>query len=43
MTDGMFINEMLRDPLLSDYSVVMIDDIHERSLASDMTMGLLKK
>ena len=43
MTDGMLINEMMSDPLLSDYAVIMIDDIHERTLASDMAMGLLKK
>ena len=43
LTDGMLINEMMRDPLLNDYSVIMVDDIHERSLNTDMVMGLLKK
>jgi len=43
MTDGMLINEMMSDPLLSSYSVIMIDDIHERTLSSDMAIGLLKK
>ena len=43
MTDGMLINEMMKDPLLSEYSVIMIDDIHDRTLASDLTLGLLKK
>ena len=43
MTDGMMINEMMRDPLLSDYSIIMVDDIHERTLASAMSLGLLKK
>jgi len=32
MTDGMLINEMMKDPLLSEYCVIMIDDIHERTL-----------
>ncbi len=35
--------EMMRDPLLRKYSVVMVDDIHERSLHTDMVLGLLKK
>jgi len=43
MTDGMLINEMMRDPLLSEYSIIMVDDIHERTLSSDMALGLLKK
>lgn len=33
----------MNDPLLSDYSVIMIDDIHERGINSDVIMGLLKK
>jgi len=43
LTDGMLVNEMLSDPLLSDYSVIMVDDIHERSLNTDLVLGLLKK
>ena len=43
LTDGMLINEMMGDPLLSDYSVIMVDDIHERSLNTDLLLGLLKK
>lgn len=43
LTDGMIIREMLQDPLLSRYSVVMIDDIHERTTNSDILLGLLKK
>ena len=43
LTDGMLINEMMGDPLLSGYSVIMVDDIHERSLNTDLLLGLLKK
>ena len=43
LTDGCLINEMLEDPLLSKYSVVMVDEAHERSLSTDMLLGLLKK
>ena len=43
LTDGMLVREMLVDPLLSKYSVLVIDDCHERSLYTDIILGLLKK
>jgi len=39
----MLINEILGDPLLKKYSVIMIDDMHERNRNTDLILCLLKK
>ncbi|XP_022084091.1 probable ATP-dependent RNA helicase DHX35 [Acanthaster planci] len=43
MTDGYLVREMMNDPLLSKYSVIMLDEAHERTLYTDIAVGLLKK
>ncbi|KAJ2115535.1 hypothetical protein IW146_002241 [Coemansia sp. RSA 922] len=43
LTDGTLIRECLADPLLSAYSVIMVDEAQDRSIATDMLLALLKK
>jgi len=42
MTDGTLLQEMKTDPMLNQYSVIMVDEAHERSLNIDFILGLLK-
>ncbi|XP_037353384.1 putative pre-mRNA-splicing factor ATP-dependent RNA helicase DHX32 [Talpa occidentalis] len=41
-TDDMLQREMMSNPFLGSYGVVILDDVQERSMATDVLLGLLK-
>lgn len=43
MTEGILIREMMSDPLLKKYCAILVDEVHERSIDTDILLGLLKK
>lgn len=43
MTDGVLLRETLREDDLDNYSAIIMDEAHERSLNTDVLFGILKK
>jgi ATP-dependent RNA helicase DHR2 len=43
LTEGMLLQEMIRDPHLRQYSAVIVDEIHERSTDVDLIAGFLRQ
>ena len=43
MTDGILLNEMMSDFLLMKYSVIIIDEAHERKINTDLLLGVLSR
>ncbi|MCJ1406217.1 putative ATP-dependent RNA helicase dhr2 [Ptychographa xylographoides] len=43
LTEGMLLQEMLRDPWLRQYSAVVVDEVHERGVNVDLLMGFVRR
>jgi len=43
VTDGILLNEAQLDPYFSRYSVICIDEAHERTINIDVTLALIKR
>ena len=43
VTDHVLLNECQRDPFLTAYSCIIIDEAHERSIFTDLLLGMVKR
>lgn len=42
MTEGLLLRQMIEDPSLDTYNVIILDEIHERHLSCDFLLGAIK-
>jgi ATP-dependent helicase HrpB len=42
-TEGILLRRLQDDPLIEDTAIVLLDEFHERSLDSDLTLGMLRR
>lgn len=42
LTEGLLLRQMIEDPLLGSYNVIILDEIHERHLSCDFLLGAIK-
>ncbi|XP_011495049.1 PREDICTED: putative ATP-dependent RNA helicase DHX33 [Ceratosolen solmsi marchali] len=43
LTGGMMIREAMTDEVLSDYSIIILDEAHERSVQTDVLLGVTRR
>eukprot|EP00181_Compsopogon_caeruleus_P002967 CAMPEP_0184688638 /NCGR_PEP_ID=MMETSP0312-20130426/30207_1 /TAXON_ID=31354 /ORGANISM="Compsopogon coeruleus, Strain SAG 36.94" /LENGTH=712 /DNA_ID=CAMNT_0027145895 /DNA_START=1428 /DNA_END=3566 /DNA_ORIENTATION=+ len=43
VTDGVLVREAIADPTLNDYDCVILDEVHERSVNTDLLLGIVKR